>query len=350
MDTGRWDISAAVASEISTLGARRARVAAVQTHPQYNTNTQAYDVAVLTLDATEPGAAVMGLVSAGSNIAPAGTSAITSGWGGLQQVNNNVQAQTFPQRLRQVSVPVISQTSCAAAVSQYNSISMICAGDLARGGVDSCQGDSGGPIFVPAAGGFIQIGTVSVGVGCALAGNPGVYSNLASGALRSFVDSAVAGSGGVASVSTSNNNAVSASTSTSTTATTGTVTTAAGTPTPLSASTAYYGTSGGGGSSSDGAAIGGGIGGAVAGLALIGIAAGYFLTRANSTRGSRTASAEPRRHRDGRRRSRGGRSRRSSRYDDASDASTARSAASENSSWSRSSSRSRRGYRSDNYV
>jgi trypsin len=47
------------------------------------------------------------------------------------------------------------------------------------GGVDSCQGDSGGPLYVTPLDGNAaearQIGIVSWGQGCALAGYPGEF-------------------------------------------------------------------------------------------------------------------------------------------------------------------------------
>ena len=57
---------------------------------------------------------------------------------------------------------------------------MICAGDLANGGIDACQGDSGGPLSVPdPAGGWVTVGVVSFGVGCGDADSPGVYAEVA---------------------------------------------------------------------------------------------------------------------------------------------------------------------------
>lgn len=76
--------------------------------------------------------------------------------------------------LREVTVPVVDQTTCQAGLPAYvvDEATMICAGAT---GLDSCQGDSGGPLLDSS--GRI-IGIVSWGVGCGRADKPGVYSRV----------------------------------------------------------------------------------------------------------------------------------------------------------------------------
>ncbi|WP_205328573.1 serine protease [Glycomyces sp. YM15] len=86
----------------------------------------------------------------------------------------------FPTTAQWVEVPFVSDADCEAAYpDEVDAESMLCAGDLENGGIDSCQGDSGGPIMTPAGEDQILVGIVSWGYGCAEAGNPGVYAEVA---------------------------------------------------------------------------------------------------------------------------------------------------------------------------
>jgi hypothetical protein len=80
--------------------------------------------------------------------------------------------------LRDVKVPAITNAECK---NNYGSSSvtpkMLCAG-YPKGGKDSCQGDSGGPLVKINGNVHTQVGIVSWGAGCALAGKPGVYSRV----------------------------------------------------------------------------------------------------------------------------------------------------------------------------
>ena len=63
-----------------------------------------------------------------------------SGWGTLSSGGSQ------PTVLHSVDVPGITNAQCGQAYSGQATIrtAMLCAGDVANGGIDSCQGDSGG--------------------------------------------------------------------------------------------------------------------------------------------------------------------------------------------------------------
>ncbi|WP_035736746.1 serine protease [Glycomyces arizonensis] len=101
-------------------------------------------------------------------------------WGVLEVAGWGVTEDgTAPDELRFARVPHVSDADCAEAYGdEFDAASMLCAGDLANGGVDSCQGDSGGPLMSVASGRAVQVGIVSWGYGCAEPGHPGVYTNV----------------------------------------------------------------------------------------------------------------------------------------------------------------------------
>jgi secreted trypsin-like serine protease len=96
------------------------------------------------------------------------------GWGATSE---NGGQQRY---LRSASVPFVPDSACRRAYgSQFVASDMICAGNLRDGGVDTCQGDSGGPMVNrDSAGGWVEVGIVSFGNGCARAGYPGVYTQV----------------------------------------------------------------------------------------------------------------------------------------------------------------------------
>ena len=125
-------------------------------------------------------------------VAKAGDPVTTLGWGATTQGGGQ---QTS---LREVTIPVVSDATCAASYNgssaasnlKLNPAVQICAG-LAAGGKDSCQGDSGGPLIASYNGSIYSIGVVSYGKGCALANYYGVYSETV--AMVSWISSNIGG-------------------------------------------------------------------------------------------------------------------------------------------------------------
>ena len=95
-----------------------------------------------------------------------------AGWGTL------AGNAALPGSLRKITaVPVLSRSTCSTLLAHdptYDNTWQLCAG-FVEGGKDACQGDSGGPLFVPGSPQATQLGLISYGEGCAVAGSIGVY-------------------------------------------------------------------------------------------------------------------------------------------------------------------------------
>ncbi|WP_405015725.1 serine protease [Kitasatospora sp. NBC_00070] len=171
-------------------------VRSVRTHPQWNGLSLSNDIAILKLATDIPlnGATTAAAQLPTSNQTPAaGTELTVTGWG------TTTQGGSTPATLKTVKVAVTSQQTCQNAYGGlglgllnrwdrgapsllgslvetpvYDSATMFCAGPPA-GGKDACQGDGGGPAQ---ADGVLR-GLVSWGRGCAQAGSPGVYTDVA---------------------------------------------------------------------------------------------------------------------------------------------------------------------------
>ncbi|TMW55636.1 hypothetical protein Poli38472_010519 [Pythium oligandrum] len=149
-------------------------------HPKNNADTMTYDLMIIEL-ASESTVKPIKLKIAEPAV---GVTATTNGWGTTSSGGSQ------PSGMRQVDVPVVSDSACAAKLSIVAE-SMICAGGVK--GKDSCQGDSGGPLTVKEDSEDVLAGVVSWGQGCALEGYPGVYAQVS--AAKEWIDSTVGAAG-----------------------------------------------------------------------------------------------------------------------------------------------------------
>ncbi|CAF3883433.1 unnamed protein product, partial [Rotaria sp. Silwood1] len=103
-----------------------------------------------------------------------GTRLAAIGWGNIKQdwTNNS------PDNLHQVQVFAIDNNDPICNKSLFDTQVQFCAA-LYEGGKDTCQGDSGGPILQWLGDQWEQVGITSFGKGCALKGDPGIYTRLA---------------------------------------------------------------------------------------------------------------------------------------------------------------------------
>ena len=155
-------------------------------HPRFNLNNNfSYDAAVLKLNNAVTGIKPIKLSTARqNNLEKPGRRLTVAGWGTTSEGGNT------SDRMREVSVPVVSDTKAQTAYSSQSPIlryfpnPMVAAG---RKGKDSCQGDSGGPLFKSRTTTTTQVGIVSYGKGCARATFPGVYTEVNNSNIRSFI-------------------------------------------------------------------------------------------------------------------------------------------------------------------
>ena len=159
-------------------------VSQVVMHPDYLL-TSGYDISLLRLTRASS--------MAPSQVAGAGERSIWDpgdletivGWGATEEGGD------LPDRLQEARVPITTDPYCANAYSDFDPVTMVCAG-FPEGGVDTCQGDSGGPMFGTTSGGALRVvGTTSFGEGCAREGKPGVYGRVADAELREWIRSHV---------------------------------------------------------------------------------------------------------------------------------------------------------------
>lgn len=155
----------------------RIRASEIHIHPDYDGD---HDIAVLILERASSAQPIAYAQPGDEALYAPGTLATVAGWGATSEGGSG------SSDLLEVHLPIISDADCAAYYgSSTDGASEVCAG-VPEGGKDSCQGDSGGPLMIGSGDDALLIGVVSWGEGCARAGVPGVYAEVA--ALSSFIE------------------------------------------------------------------------------------------------------------------------------------------------------------------
>ncbi|KAL9915253.1 uncharacterized protein ACN2A1_001970 isoform 2-T2 [Glossina fuscipes fuscipes] len=172
---GEYDL----AEEEEPYGYQERRVQIVASHPQFDSRTFEYDLALLRFYEPvifQPNIIPVCVPDSDENFI--GQTAFVTGWGRLYEDG------PLPSVLQEVAVPVINNTICesmyrAAGHIEHIPHIFICAG-WKKGGYDSCEGDSGGPMVLQRESDkrFQLGGVISWGIGCAEANQPGVYTRI----------------------------------------------------------------------------------------------------------------------------------------------------------------------------
>ncbi|XP_055891497.1 trypsin-like [Biomphalaria glabrata] len=168
----------------SEVGDQRVAVKTIKVHENFNQNTYSNDIAMITL--TSP-------LTITSYVTPACLPSVSdsleptctvAGWG-------KTNGGKPPTVLMNVRLNAYNATECLKTFDQSKNLldiqvanDMICAANGTFGGKDSCTGDSGGPLMcskMTSDGSYryFVFGIVSNGNGCAIPGEPGVYTNVA---------------------------------------------------------------------------------------------------------------------------------------------------------------------------
>jgi secreted trypsin-like serine protease len=139
--------------------------------PGFSGSTMRNDWALIKLGGSIPTGTLALNTSASNN---SGTFTIM-GWGATSEGGSS------SRYLLKAQVPFVPDSTCGTnyrnAGYPFTDSHMLCAGPLS-GGTDTCQGDSGGPMIKSTGSGWIQVGIVSWGAGCARRNFPGVYTEV----------------------------------------------------------------------------------------------------------------------------------------------------------------------------
>ena len=152
---GAWDLTAFTGS--------RTPVRSIRIHPQFSSTSLYNDIALVELSvpsSIQPIALFSG--ESVDNTPPSllGKLVTVLGWG----VADSTTSWYYPEILRQVSLPVVADSTCNDIYINPVLPSQFCSGYWE--GKDACEGDSGGPAVVQVDGHWVHAGIVSAGVSC----------------------------------------------------------------------------------------------------------------------------------------------------------------------------------------
>ena len=173
-------------------------VTEVLVHPGYDEDRFTEDAALIHLASPTATLPIRLAGPADDGLEQHGTPARVYGWG-LTMLQIPVVPALTPtaDRLQVVDLPIVGDAECglpylidlaAIGIPSPTPASHVCAAGFLK---DSCNGDSGGPLVAESSTGAVLLGIVSYGVGCALPTHAGIYTEVNSPAVLSWLTTTI---------------------------------------------------------------------------------------------------------------------------------------------------------------